>query len=105
MTPPADTSLGIVAVHGVGHYDRYRSADAVRAAYSAHWAGHLAAGLGVTADRLDVGFAYYAPKLHSGPAAHGDDPEELQDPLAKELRSVRDFARKEWPPPGAVRLT
>jgi hypothetical protein len=85
MTPPADTSVGIVGVHGVGHYDRYRSVDAVRAAYGADWAGHLAAGLGVTADRLDVGFAYYAPELHSGPAAHGDDPKELQDPLAKEL--------------------
>jgi hypothetical protein len=25
--------------------------------------------------------------------------------MAKKLRSVRDFARKEWPPSGAVRLT
>ena len=85
MTPRAATGLGIVAVHGVGHYDRCGTAEAVCAAYSAHWAGHLAAGLGVTADRLDVGFAYYAPELHSGSAAQGDDPEELRDPLAKEL--------------------
>jgi hypothetical protein len=75
----------MVAVHGVGHYDRHHTADAVCAAYSADWAGHLAAGLGVTADRLDIGFAYYAPELHSGPIAHGSDPEELEDPLAKEL--------------------
>jgi hypothetical protein len=85
MTPTTDIPLGIVAVHGVGHYDRHRTADAVRAAYCADWAGHLAAGLGLTADRLDVGFAYYAPELHSGPTAHGDDPEELEDQLAKEL--------------------
>jgi hypothetical protein len=85
MTPRKDTALGIVAVHGVGHYDRYRTADVVCAAYSADWGRHLAAGLGVTADRLDVGFAYYAPELHSGPTAHGDDQDELQDPLAKEL--------------------
>jgi hypothetical protein len=85
MTPPKDPSLSIVAVHGVGHYDRYRTADVVCPAYSADWAGHLAAGLAVAADRLDVGFAYYAPELHSGPAAHGDDPDELQDLLAKEL--------------------
>jgi hypothetical protein len=85
MTPRKDTSLSIVAVHGVGHYDRYRTADIVCAAYSADWGEHLAAGLGVTADRLDVGFAYYAPELHSGPIAHGDDTDELQDPLAKEL--------------------
>ena len=85
MTPTTDTPLGIVAVRGVGHYDRYRTADAVRAAYRADWAGHLAAGLGVTADRLDIGFAYYAPELHSGPTAHGGDPEELEDPLAKKL--------------------
>jgi hypothetical protein len=85
MTPRTGACLGIVAVHGVGHYDRYRTADAVCAAYSADWAEHLAAGLGVTADRLDVGFAYYAPALHSGPIAHGDDPEEPQDPLAQEL--------------------
>jgi len=85
MTPATDTPLGIVAVHGVGHYDRHRTADAVRAAYSADWAGHLAAGLGVTADRLDVAFAYYAPELHAGPTAHGGDPEELEDRLAKEL--------------------
>jgi hypothetical protein len=85
MTPRKDTSLGIVAVHGVGHYDRYRIADVVCAAYSADWAGHLAAGLGVAANRLDVAFAYYAPELHSGPTAHGYDRDELQDPLAKEL--------------------
>jgi hypothetical protein len=85
MIPRTDTPLGIVAVHGVGHYDRYRTADAVRAAYGADWAGHLVAGLGVTADRLDLAFAYYAPQLHSGLTAHGGDPEELEDPLAKEL--------------------
>ena len=85
MTPSTATPLGIVAVHGVGHYDRHRTTDAVRAAYSADWAGHLAAGLGVTADRLDLGFAYYAPQLHPGPTAHGGDPEELEDPLENEL--------------------
>lgn len=79
------TALGIVTVHGVGHYDRHRSADAVRAAGGADWARHLAAGLGVTADRFDVSFAYYAPDLHPGPTAHGRDLEELDDPLAKEL--------------------
>jgi hypothetical protein len=82
---PSGSPLGIVAVHGVGHYDRRRTADAVRAAYSADWAGHLASGLGVTADRLDVGFAYYAPFLHPGSIAHGDDIDELDDPLAQEL--------------------
>jgi hypothetical protein len=85
MTPAADTSLSIVAVHGVGHYDRHRTADVVRAAYSADWAGHLAAGLGETVDRLNLDFAYYAPQLHPGPTAHGNDPEELEDPLAKQL--------------------
>lgn len=85
MTPRPNTSLGVVAVHGVGHYDRHRTPDSICAAYSADWARHLAAGLGVTADRLDVGFAYYAPELHFGPTVHGDDPEDLKDPLAKEL--------------------
>jgi hypothetical protein len=85
MTSVADAPLGIVGVHGVGHYDRHRAIDAVRAAYGADWAAHLATGLGVPADRLDVGFAYYAPQLHSGPTAHGGDPEELEDPLAREL--------------------
>ena len=85
MTQTTDTHLGIVGVHGVGHYDPHRAADTVRTAYSADWARHLAAGLGVTADRLDVGFAYYAPQLHHGPVAHGGDPEELDDPLAQEL--------------------
>ena len=85
MTQSTDARLGIVAVHGVGHYDRHRTADAIRAAYSADWARHLAAGLGVTADRLDIGFAYYAPQLHRGPVAHGSDPEELDDPLARDL--------------------
>lgn len=72
-------------MHGVGHYDRHRTADVVRAAYSADWAGHLAAGLGVTVDRLNLDFAYYAPQLHPGPTAHGGDPEELEDLLAKQL--------------------
>jgi hypothetical protein len=30
--------------------------------------------------------------------------DEILDSLAKYLRSVRDFARKEWPPSGAVWL-
>ncbi len=85
MIPVTATPLRIVAVHGVGHYDRRQTADALRAAYSANWARHLAAGLSVPADRFDVGFAYYAPDLHSGPTAHGGDPEELEDPLAKEM--------------------
>lgn len=85
MTLTRETPLRIVAVHGVGYYDRRRTAAAVRAAFSTDWARHLAAGLGVTADRLDVAFAYYAPELHSGPSAHGGDPEELEDPLAKQL--------------------
>jgi hypothetical protein len=89
MTLSADAPLGIVAVHSVGHYDRHRTAEVVRAAYSVDWAGHLAAGLGVAPDRLDLAFAYYAPQLHPGPTAHGSDPEELDDPLAKELM-------KEW---------
>lgn len=85
MIPPTDTPIQIVAVHGVGHYDRYRTADATRAAYSADWAGHLAAGLGVTPDRFHLDFAYYAPQLHPGVTTHGGDPEELEDSCAKEL--------------------
>jgi hypothetical protein len=85
MTPREDTSLRIVGVHGVGHYDGYRTADVVCAAYSADWARHLAAGLAVAANRLDVSVAYYAPELHPGPVAHGGDLHELQDLLAKEL--------------------
>jgi hypothetical protein len=85
MSQPTDIPLGIVAVHGVGHYDRRHTADAVRAAYSMDWAGHLAAGLGVHADRFEIGFAYYAPELNSGTVAQGGDPDELDDPLAKEL--------------------
>ncbi|MGO9502173.1 MAG: hypothetical protein ACLPUO_11460 [Streptosporangiaceae bacterium] len=72
-------------MHGVGHCDRHRTADAVRAASSAGWARNLAAGLGVTADLLDVDFAYYAPYLHPGSTAHGTDLDELEDPLAKKL--------------------
>ncbi|MEU6096869.1 serine peptidase [Streptomyces sp. NPDC047079] len=80
------TPVRIVGVHGVGHLDRRRAPDAVRAACAADWASHLASSLKVPVSSFDWDFAYYAPLLRTGPVPQGDgDPEDLDDPLAREL--------------------
>lgn len=77
--------LRVVGVHGVGHLDRHRTAQAVQDDYATDWTGHLASGLGVGTDTFDLVFAYYAPLLSSQPIAQGGDLEKLDDPLAERL--------------------
>lgn len=89
MNPEATSPVRVVGVHGVGHYDRRRTPDVVRAAHAEAWASHLASGLAADTALFDVDFAYYAPLLHPGPLSQGDgDPEELEDPLARELMAA-----------------
>ncbi|MFE5893218.1 serine peptidase [Streptomyces sp. NPDC056462] len=86
MRNSASQPLSIVAVHGVGYYDRRAKTEQVRAAHSTHWTQHLADGLALPTSRLAVDFAYYAEALNTGPMAQGPaDAEELEDPLAREL--------------------
>jgi hypothetical protein len=86
MSISASQPLSIVAIHGVGYYNRRATAEQVREEQSTQWAKHLANGLGLHTDHLDVDFAYYAPALKKGPIAQGPaDGEDLEDPLAKEL--------------------
>lgn len=73
--------LRVVAVHGVGYHDPRRAADAVRHANAADWTGHLARGLGIEPERLNVAFAYYAPALNATARRQGSD-DELADELA-----------------------
>ncbi|MFF0205920.1 serine peptidase [Streptomyces sp. NPDC005017] len=86
MSKSPSQRLSIVAVHGVGYHNRRLPADQVRAAQRTHWAQHLAKGMGLPPNHIDLDFAYYAEALSTGPTAQGPvDVEELSDPLAKEL--------------------
>ncbi|MFC9706035.1 serine peptidase [Streptomyces sp. NPDC056943] len=86
MNIPSSQPLEVVAVHGVGYLDRRATPEEVRAANRVRWTRHLSNGLGVPEGRLDLNFAYYAAALRNGPTAQGPgDPEELEDPLAREL--------------------
>jgi hypothetical protein len=82
--------LTVVAVHGVGNSfgadvtpERKEELRAVRAAA---WAGHLAEGLGTTAERIDLDFAYYADRLLPRIAEQGGgSPDGIDDPLEQEM--------------------
>ncbi|MCQ4211665.1 GPI inositol-deacylase [Streptomyces longispororuber] len=89
-TPPP--ALSVLAVHGVGNsFGRGVLGERLeerRRLQAAAWARHLAGGLGIAPERLDLDFAYYADKLatHAGPPPQGeDDGGPLTDPLAQEL--------------------
>ncbi|WP_437075663.1 serine peptidase [Streptomyces sp. enrichment culture] len=89
MDDPAG-ALSVVAVHGVGNSfgvdvsgDKKEELRAVR---SGVWTRHLAAGLGVAAEHLDVDFAYYADKLLPGIAEQGAGLlDNLEDPLEQDM--------------------
>jgi hypothetical protein len=84
-TPP----VRVVGVHGVGHYNRRRTPEEVRAAQAQDWTRHLTAGLNADPALIDLDFAYYAPLLNPGPVSQGGgDPEELDDPLERELMAA-----------------
>ncbi|MFB7677027.1 serine peptidase [Kitasatospora purpeofusca] len=90
MTSDTASPLRVVAVHGI--YNSFGTGipdarmEELRALKSAAWARDLAIGLGVSPDRLDVDFAYYANRLRPGPAAQGEeDGDFLDDPLAQEI--------------------
>ncbi|MFJ2397333.1 serine peptidase [Streptomyces sp. NPDC087843] len=85
-------ALSLLAVHGVGNnFGRDLSAEHLeqrRHLQATAWARHLAAGLGVDAEGLDVDFAYYADKLDtkaSPPPQGTDGTGPLTDPLAQEM--------------------
>ncbi|MGP4115377.1 serine peptidase [Streptomyces sp. 4N509B] len=93
MTSPALAPLRVVAVHGVGNHlgsdPSPTRLQELRALRSQAWARHIAAGLDITPERLDVDFAYYADRLLPGPAAQGGDDADLErDPVAREMLSV-----------------
>ncbi|MEU1037017.1 serine peptidase [Streptomyces mirabilis] len=82
--------LRIVAVHGIGNGFGADVTGArleeLRALKATAWKQELARGLGVTPNRIDLDFAYYADKLLTGPAAHGTGQDDLlDDPLAQEM--------------------
>ncbi|MGW3819652.1 hypothetical protein [Streptomyces sp. NPDC005046] len=90
MTSTELHPLRIVAVHGVGNsFGAGISSprlEELRALKAAAWARQLGNGLGVPPERIDLDFAYYADKLHSGPPAQGQsDGDYLDDPLAQEM--------------------
>ncbi|MGC5006405.1 serine peptidase [Streptomyces sp. NBC_01762] len=58
----------------------------LRALKAAAWARQLGNGVGVSADRIDLDFAYYADKLLTTPPAQGEhDGDFLDNPLAQEM--------------------
>ncbi|MFD3310255.1 hypothetical protein [Streptomyces sp. NPDC058694] len=90
MTNPDCPSLRIVAVHGVGNSFGADIAGArledLRALKAAAWARQSGSGLGVSRDRIDLDFAYYADKLLTAPAAQGEQGGDfLDDALAQEM--------------------
>ncbi|BAJ33264.1 MULTISPECIES: hypothetical protein [Kitasatospora] len=85
--------LRVVAVHGIHNRFKGETPDTrkeeERTRKSATWARELAAGLGVSPERLDVDFAYYADRLRPGPVAQGGQGGDfLDDPLAQEFLDV-----------------
>ncbi|MEU6369938.1 hypothetical protein ABZ876_30455 [Streptomyces sp. NPDC046931] len=97
MTSTSAPTLRIIAVHGIGNsfgagLSRSRTEE-LRAQKAALWARHLSNGLGVTPDRIDLDFAYYADKLATGPAAQGVGSDDvLDDPLAQMM--LEEWARE-----------
>ncbi|GAO12029.1 hypothetical protein TPA0598_09_03200 [Streptomyces lydicamycinicus] len=94
MTTPGSPPLRIVAVHGVGNSFGAditgTRLEELRARKAAVWARQLGSALSVSADRIDLDFAYYADKLlTTTPAAQGEqDGDFLDDPLAQEMLST-----------------
>jgi pimeloyl-ACP methyl ester carboxylesterase len=83
-------AVTVVAVHGVGNsFGAEISNDEreqLRAVRAASWARHLAEGLGVASDRIDLDFAYYADKLLPGFVEQGAAvTHTLDDPLAQQM--------------------
>ncbi|MGW3246549.1 hypothetical protein [Streptomyces sp. NPDC001070] len=90
MTTNTASPLRVVAVHGI--YNSFGSGvsdarrEELRALKAAAWGRDLASGLGVSPNRLDVDFAYYADRLRPRLAAQGgQDSDFLDDPLAQEM--------------------
>ncbi|WP_189278154.1 serine peptidase [Kitasatospora griseola] len=75
---------GIYNSFGTGISDARK--EELRVLKAAAWARDLGSGLGISPDRLDVDFAYYADRIRRGPAAQGEqDGDFLHDPLAQEM--------------------
>lgn len=90
MSSNATPRLRVVAVHGISNSFGTGISDArkeeLRALKAAACARDLQSGLGISPDRLDVDFAYYADRLRPGQAAQGDQESDfLNDPLAQEM--------------------
>ncbi|MFE3196893.1 hypothetical protein [Embleya sp. NPDC059237] len=80
----------IVAVHGVGNYAPGHQPEAVSTARAGTWARHLASGLNLPAEEVDLKFAYYAHHLRQAqPTMQGPGDElgrlAIIDPEAAEL--------------------
>ncbi|WP_327358121.1 serine peptidase [Streptomyces sp. NBC_01304] len=104
--------LAVVAVHGVGNsFGRgltIAQREERRRLRATAWTGHLAAGLDVDPERLDVDFAYYADRLDAatGPPAQGLGPSQvLADPLAQEMMESWAGALGMSRPPAQGHLT
>ncbi|MFI1767667.1 hypothetical protein ACH41H_37260 [Streptomyces sp. NPDC020800] len=86
----AACAIPVVAVHGVGNgFGADVSGDGkeeLRAVRAAAWARHLADGLGIASERIDLDFAYYADKLLPGIVEQGTGSlDSLDDPLEREM--------------------
>jgi hypothetical protein len=84
----------ILGVHGVGNHAPGHAPSDVARARSEAWAGHLAAGLDVPRERLDVRVAYYAHLLRV-PVAQGP----ADEPTAEEWELVRAWLTELGAPP------
>ncbi|MFD3334681.1 hypothetical protein ACFWV1_18790 [Streptomyces sp. NPDC058700] len=85
MTISGSSPLRIVGVHGVGYFNPGATAEGNSEAQSALWTLHLAAGLAMPSDSIDLDFAYYAHLLATGAVTQGASEDQLGDPLAREL--------------------
>ncbi|MFD9724968.1 hypothetical protein [Streptomyces sp. NPDC059072] len=91
MTSPLAPApaLRIVAVHGIGNSFgsgvRAPRSEELRALKADLWTRHLAGGLGVAPDRIDLDFAYYADKLAGEHVAQGAGDDDLLDDPASEI--------------------
>jgi hypothetical protein len=90
LTGDAASGLTVVAVHGVGNsFGADISSgmkEELRAVRGAAWTRHLADGLGIAPENINLDFAYYADKLLPGVAEQGTGPlDGLNDPLEQEM--------------------